>query len=152
MAKNFKNKRADAISPYLLVFWFLGDSCNLVGTVLTDAQPIQKIIASSFICQDTVLCWQLFYYSWFYFKKSGKMSTITSSPTPPPPPSLYHLPIGTFLAFIFAKRAAGHARDFAGLDVENESLGFWEQVFAGHHEIVSHHTRHLSSHPIPSHG
>ena len=145
MAENFRNRRADAISPYLLLFWFLGDSCNLVGTVLTDAQPIQKIIASSFICQDAVLFGQLFYYSWSAFKKSGKMSTTSASSSPLPP--LHHLPIGAFLAFIFAKHATGHSRDFAGLDVENEALGFWEQVFAGHHEIVGiHKTR--SSHLI----
>lgn len=38
--ENFKNKKADGISIYLLLLWLFGDMCNLVGSILTRATPL----------------------------------------------------------------------------------------------------------------
>lgn len=35
--ENVKNKRADGISIYFLLLWLIGDICNLVGSLLSDA-------------------------------------------------------------------------------------------------------------------
>lgn len=62
MVKNCRNKRADGISLYLLLLWLLGDSTNLVGTLLTDGLPVQKIISTFFVFADCFFLAQLFIY------------------------------------------------------------------------------------------
>jgi uncharacterized protein with PQ loop repeat len=62
--ENFKNKKADGISIYLLLLWLFGDTCNLAGTILSRATPLMKIIAGYYIIYDVVLLSQLLYYGY----------------------------------------------------------------------------------------
>uniref|UniRef100_A0A0N4Z066 PQ loop repeat family protein n=1 Tax=Parastrongyloides trichosuri TaxID=131310 RepID=A0A0N4Z066_PARTI len=68
---NYKQKRCNGLSIYFLIFWFVGDSCNLVGSLLTNQQPLQKIIALYYICQDCILLLQYVYYEHLYARISG---------------------------------------------------------------------------------
>ncbi|VDK67487.1 unnamed protein product [Litomosoides sigmodontis] len=63
---NYRSKRCDGLSIYFILFWIIGDSCNTAGAVLTDQQPLQKIIGVYYIVQDMVLLSQYFYYSRVY--------------------------------------------------------------------------------------
>ena len=44
----------------------IGDTCNMVGAVLTHQQPLQQIIGVYYIIQDMVLLSQFFYYTKIY--------------------------------------------------------------------------------------
>uniref|UniRef100_A0A0K0EN95 PQ loop repeat family protein n=1 Tax=Strongyloides stercoralis TaxID=6248 RepID=A0A0K0EN95_STRER len=68
---NYKQKRCNGLSIYFLVFWFVGDSCNLFGSILTNQQPLQKIIALYYICQDCILLLQYVYYEHLYSAING---------------------------------------------------------------------------------
>uniref|UniRef100_A0AC35U5W7 PQ loop repeat family protein n=1 Tax=Rhabditophanes sp. KR3021 TaxID=114890 RepID=A0AC35U5W7_9BILA len=63
---NYKQKRCDGLSIYFLIFWIIGDSCNLVGAILTNQQPLQRLIAVYYIGQDIVLILQYVYYEHMY--------------------------------------------------------------------------------------
>jgi len=62
--ENYKNKKADGISIYLLLLWLFGDTCNLVGSILSRATPLMKIIAGYYIIYDVLLLGQLIYYGY----------------------------------------------------------------------------------------
>ncbi|EFO24893.2 PQ loop repeat family protein [Loa loa] len=78
---NYRTKRCDGLSIYFILFWIVGDSCNAAGAVLTDQQPLQKIIGVYYIMQDVVLLSQYFYYSRIYshpLRVSARINPITS--------------------------------------------------------------------------
>ncbi|GMR35226.1 hypothetical protein PMAYCL1PPCAC_05421, partial [Pristionchus mayeri] len=64
--QNYKQKKCDGISLIFLFFWLVGDMCNLTGAVLTNQQPIQKIIGVYYIIQDLTLWVQYGYYTKIY--------------------------------------------------------------------------------------
>ena len=50
---NIRNKSVEALSSWFLAQWLLGDTCNLVGCLLTDSQlPTQTYTAMYFILAD----------------------------------------------------------------------------------------------------
>uniref|UniRef100_A0A0R3RQB8 PQ loop repeat family protein n=1 Tax=Elaeophora elaphi TaxID=1147741 RepID=A0A0R3RQB8_9BILA len=63
---NYRSKRCDGLSIYFILFWIIGDLCNTAGAMLTNQQPLQKIIGVYYILQDAVLLNQYFYYSRIY--------------------------------------------------------------------------------------
>ncbi|CAB3404905.1 unnamed protein product [Caenorhabditis bovis] len=67
--QNYKTKKCDGISLAFLFFWLVGDTCNMLGAMLTNQQPIQKIIGVYYIIQDLVLWMQYGYYTKIYPKK-----------------------------------------------------------------------------------
>jgi len=60
---NYRNQRCEGLSIYFLLFWMIGDACNMLGAVLADQQPFQKIIGVYYLLQDMVLLGQFTYYS-----------------------------------------------------------------------------------------
>ncbi|KAL3068507.1 hypothetical protein niasHT_030798 [Heterodera trifolii] len=64
--ENFRNKRCEGLSIFFLMFWFIGDSCNMIGAVLTHQQPLQQIIGVYYILQDLALLGQFIYYTRLY--------------------------------------------------------------------------------------
>jgi uncharacterized protein with PQ loop repeat len=60
---NYRNKRCDGLSIYFLLFWMIGDTCNMIGAILTRQQPLQQIIGVYYILQDMVLVGQFTYYT-----------------------------------------------------------------------------------------
>lgn len=60
---NFNTKSAHGLSPYLLILWLLGDSCNLLGCLLTDQLPFQTYLSIYFVLNDIVLDFQYIYYT-----------------------------------------------------------------------------------------
>jgi len=61
---NYRRQSADALSPFFLSQWLLGDTANLVGAVLSGDQPETVILtAQYFICMDCVLLIQYLYYT-----------------------------------------------------------------------------------------
>lgn len=64
--ENHRTKRCEGLSFYFMLFWLIGDSCNLIGASLTHQQPLQKIIGVYYIAQDLVLFGQFIYYTRFY--------------------------------------------------------------------------------------
>ncbi|VDM20324.1 unnamed protein product [Wuchereria bancrofti] len=78
---NYRIKRCDGLSIYFILFWIVGDSCNTAGALLTDQQPLQKVIGVYYILQDMVILSQFFYYSHIYsyrLRVSARSNPITS--------------------------------------------------------------------------
>lgn len=62
--ENYKRGNCEeALSLYFILFWVAGDTCNLVGAVLTHQLPSQVFIGAYYILQDAVLLGQFAYYS-----------------------------------------------------------------------------------------
>ncbi|KAI1710067.1 PQ loop repeat domain-containing protein [Ditylenchus destructor] len=64
--ENYRTKRCEGLSVYFLMFWMIGDTCNMIGAVLTHQQPLQQIIGVYYIIQDMVLISQFVYYTRLY--------------------------------------------------------------------------------------
>jgi uncharacterized protein with PQ loop repeat len=61
---NYRRQSAEALSPFFLAQWLLGDTCNLLGALLKGDQPETVILtAQYFICMDVVLLLQYLYFS-----------------------------------------------------------------------------------------
>lgn len=61
---NYRRESADALSPFFLAQWLLGDTTNLVGALLSGDQPETVVLtAQYFICMDCVLLIQYLYYT-----------------------------------------------------------------------------------------
>ncbi|CAL5225418.1 g8232 [Coccomyxa viridis] len=68
---NFRNQSAEALSPYFLAEWLLGDTCNLIGCLLTGNQLVTQVYtAMYFIFADIVLVVQFIYYTTLQRRKS----------------------------------------------------------------------------------
>ncbi|CAD6192096.1 unnamed protein product [Caenorhabditis auriculariae] len=72
--QNYKTKRCEGLSLVFLFFWLVGDTCNMLGAILTNQQPIQKIIGVYYIIQDLVLWAQYGYYMKIYPRKTTQRS------------------------------------------------------------------------------
>jgi len=60
---NFSRQSADALSPWFLVQWLVGDSCNFIGCLLTGDQLVtETITAAYFILSDLIILFQYLYY------------------------------------------------------------------------------------------
>ncbi|KAK7476092.1 hypothetical protein BaRGS_00032646 [Batillaria attramentaria] len=57
---------AGGMSKFLLLFWILGDTTNLIGAILTHQLKAQVYIAVWYVCQDILMSAQYLYYR---FKK-----------------------------------------------------------------------------------
>ncbi|VDM53214.1 unnamed protein product [Angiostrongylus costaricensis] len=68
LMQNYRTKKCDGLSPMFLLFWLSGDTCNMLGAILTNQTPIQKIIGVYYIIQDLVLWMQYGYYTKIYPK------------------------------------------------------------------------------------
>ncbi|KAK6016033.1 PQ loop repeat protein, partial [Ostertagia ostertagi] len=64
--QNYKTKKCDGLSLVFLFFWLAGDTCNMLGAILTNQTPIQKIIGVYYIFQDLALWAQYGYYTKIY--------------------------------------------------------------------------------------
>uniref|UniRef100_A0A914YF92 Uncharacterized protein n=1 Tax=Panagrolaimus superbus TaxID=310955 RepID=A0A914YF92_9BILA len=76
--ENYSRKRCEAFSIYFLLFWIVGDTCNMIGAILTNQQPLQKIIGVYYICQDVVLFSQYFYYTKVYPRRNQNQGVLVS--------------------------------------------------------------------------
>lgn len=60
---NIKRQRADALSPWFLAEWLMGDTCNLIGCLMTGNQlATVTYTATYFIFADTCLITQYIYF------------------------------------------------------------------------------------------
>ncbi|KAK0408394.1 hypothetical protein QR680_003930 [Steinernema hermaphroditum] len=66
--QNYRLKQCDGLSIAFLMFWLFGDISNMAGSVLTNQQPIQKIIGFYYVLQDVTLLAQYLYYSRIYHR------------------------------------------------------------------------------------
>lgn len=64
---NYKNGNADSLSALFLVQWLIGDSLNLIGSVLSNQQATQIITAYYFVSMDFVMVMQ---YAFYMIKRS----------------------------------------------------------------------------------
>lgn len=55
-------------------FRITGDTCNMIGAILTHQQPLQQIIGVYYILQDIVLLSQFVYYTKVYHASRGGMA------------------------------------------------------------------------------
>ncbi|VDO97471.1 unnamed protein product [Heligmosomoides polygyrus] len=77
LLQNYKTKKCDGLSLVFLFFWLAGDTCNMLGAILTNQTPIQKIIGVYYIIQDLVLWAQYGYYTKIYHTmRTQRSSTI----------------------------------------------------------------------------
>uniref|UniRef100_A0A8R1DXY8 Uncharacterized protein n=1 Tax=Caenorhabditis japonica TaxID=281687 RepID=A0A8R1DXY8_CAEJA len=77
--QNYKTKKCEGLSLAFLFFWLVGDTCNMLGAILTNQQPIQKIIGVYYIFQDLILWGQYGYYAHCYTTRptsSARSNTI----------------------------------------------------------------------------
>ncbi|KAI9297723.1 PQ-loop-domain-containing protein [Neoconidiobolus thromboides FSU 785] len=68
--ENYCRKSVESLSYSFLTIWFLGDSTNLVGGILTDQLPFQIYLAAYFVLMDILTVIQCIYYNYFYNKDS----------------------------------------------------------------------------------
>jgi uncharacterized protein with PQ loop repeat len=61
---NYKTKSVHGLSPYLLLLWLLGDSCNLIGCILLNQLPFQTYLSCYFVFNDIMLDFQYLYYNY----------------------------------------------------------------------------------------
>ncbi|KAK2466847.1 hypothetical protein APHAL10511_001105 [Amanita phalloides] len=61
--KNFRLQSCEGLSLMFLLNWYLGDCSNLIGCILTNQLPFQTWLAAYFVCVDTTLLFQYFYYT-----------------------------------------------------------------------------------------
>jgi len=62
--ENYKRGRCDdALSIWFLLFWLLGDGCNLTGCLLTRQFPIQTMTAIYYVFMDIAIIIQWVYYT-----------------------------------------------------------------------------------------
>lgn len=80
--QNYRTKRCEGLSIFFLLFWIIGDSCNLTGALLTNQQPIQKIIGVYYIMQDLMILGQYFYYVYVYPKRHNRAMTSSTIVVP----------------------------------------------------------------------
>ena len=72
---NYKRKSAEALSPYFLAEWLLGDTSNLLGALLKGDQPQTVVFtAEYFIVMDCILMVQYVYYMSLQ-KRRGKLAS-----------------------------------------------------------------------------
>lgn len=65
MYENYKRgKCEDALSIWFLLFWLLGDTCNLTGCFLTHQFPIQTMTAIYYVFMDLLIIIQFVYYAY----------------------------------------------------------------------------------------
>ncbi|KAF1767972.1 hypothetical protein GCK72_007933 [Caenorhabditis remanei] len=69
--QNYKTKKCEGLSLAFLFFWLVGDTCNMLGAILTNQQPIQKIIGVYYIFQDLILWAQYGYYMKIYHRATA---------------------------------------------------------------------------------
>ncbi|WEW61710.1 hypothetical protein PRK78_007204 [Emydomyces testavorans] len=62
--KNYSISSTAGFSPWFLVEWCLGDSGNLIGSVLTDQAGWQITIAAYYVLVDIVLVFQYYWYTY----------------------------------------------------------------------------------------
>ncbi|EAS27851.3 PQ loop repeat protein [Coccidioides immitis RS] len=62
--KNYSLQSTAGLSVWFLVEWCLGDSGNLIGSVLTNQAGWQVIIASYYVMVDIVLVFQYYWYTY----------------------------------------------------------------------------------------
>eukprot|EP00884_Botryococcus_braunii_P021086 jgi/Botrbrau1/7661/Bobra.0159s0103.1 len=61
---NFRTQSADALSPYFLAEWLMGDTSNLIGCLLTGTQlATQTYTAMYYVFMDVVLVMQYVFYT-----------------------------------------------------------------------------------------
>ena len=51
----FRGRCDDALSIWFLLFWLLGDGCNLTGCLLTHQFPIQTMTAIYYVAMDIAI-------------------------------------------------------------------------------------------------
>ncbi|TMS33808.1 hypothetical protein L596_001502 [Steinernema carpocapsae] len=79
LLQNYRSKRCEGLSIVFIMFWLIGDVCNMLGAILTNQQPIQKIIGVYYILQDLVLLSQFTYYTKIYHR-GARMRSSTNGP------------------------------------------------------------------------
>jgi len=60
--ENYINKAAEGLAPLFLLWWLLGDVCNLIGCFLTHQLPTQTVTAIYFVSVDFILISQFLFY------------------------------------------------------------------------------------------
>jgi len=97
--ENYINKAAEGLAPLFLLWWLLGDVCNLIGCFLTHQLPTQTVTAIYFVSVDFILISQFLFYERICCggKKSKETEKLVNSTTTSTP-TLYSV----FVFFIFA--------------------------------------------------
>lgn len=67
--RHYRRKSVEDVSPYLLLFLFIGDLLNLTGCLMTHQLYFQIWNSCYSISNDLVLFFQYWYYSTYYDKK-----------------------------------------------------------------------------------
>uniref|UniRef100_A0A0N5AXW7 Na_Ca_ex domain-containing protein n=1 Tax=Syphacia muris TaxID=451379 RepID=A0A0N5AXW7_9BILA len=44
LIQHYRRKRCEGLSVFFLLFWIVGDTCNMLGAILTNQQPMQKVV------------------------------------------------------------------------------------------------------------
>lgn len=88
---NYCTQSVHGLSPYLLLLWLLGDSCNLIGCILTNQLPFQTYLSCYFVFNDIVLDFQYVYYT-FSVPASRRRGSIELPPFADTPSTIEFTP------------------------------------------------------------
>ncbi|KAK6734880.1 hypothetical protein RB195_018208 [Necator americanus] len=75
LLQNYRTKKCEGLSLTFLFLWLVGDTCNMLGAMLTHQTPIQQIIGVYYIFQDLALWGQYGYYTKVYPKLGSQRSS-----------------------------------------------------------------------------
>ncbi|MCJ1375177.1 hypothetical protein MMC20_006411 [Loxospora ochrophaea] len=67
--KNYSLQSTSGLSIYFLLEWCLGDTTNLIGSLLTNQALWQVVVAAYYVCVDVILVTQ---YLWYTYLKSSR--------------------------------------------------------------------------------
>ncbi|ETN70566.1 PQ loop repeat protein [Necator americanus] len=79
LLQNYRTKKCEGLSLTFLFLWLVGDTCNMLGAMLTHQTPIQQIIGVYYIFQDLALWGQYGYYTKVYPKLGSQRSELNYS-------------------------------------------------------------------------
>jgi uncharacterized protein with PQ loop repeat len=71
---NFLLRRSKAVSPFLIVLWLFGDSCNMISSFLIENLLTSKVMAIIFVPFYILLLSQYFVYRNYFKSLSTKFS------------------------------------------------------------------------------
>jgi len=70
--ENYRYKRVEALSPFFILQWLLGDITNLINCIFTRQRPIQLYTVVYFCAMDLIMLIQFIYYRLRYGEKAGE--------------------------------------------------------------------------------
>ncbi|KAF7637956.1 hypothetical protein Mgra_00002659 [Meloidogyne graminicola] len=138
--ENYKQKRCEGLSIFFLMFWLIGDTCNLLGALLTHQQPLQQWIGFYYIIQDMVLVGQFFYYTRIYPNTIGGETARTNAAVIIPVSILGFFGIFSFIAdhSFLSNLHKGRSLSSESVPIVTQNNLMFPPIFDGYKDLLGY--------------